>query len=142
MGLFSRRPRADGAYPFLTAEQGDAMRAAVRAECADLGVTALVEDSAAILESGGVIGFDNLARIIQEIPAQSPELAAIVGHHVTAVIEAMEAEPEPVTEALLAERGYVRLIDATMVPPSLADEYAYAERVGDRMLAIVALDEP
>ena len=56
--------------------------------------------------------------------------------------KAMSADPEPITEALLAERGYLRLIDATMVPPRAADEYAYAERVGDRMLAVVAIDEP
>jgi hypothetical protein len=132
----------DDTYPFLTAEHAEAMRHAARAELEALGHHAVVEGGEALLEAGGAIGFDNLARSIAEIPAHSPEFTAIVGHYVAAVVESLRAEPEPITEEVLAERGYLRLVDATMIPPSVMDQYTYAERVGDHALAIVAVDEP
>lgn len=142
MGLFSRRAKHDDTYPFLTAEHAEAMRDAARAELEQLGHHAVVAGGEALLEGGGAIGFDNLARSVADIPAASPEFTAIVGHYVASVVESLDSDPEPITEDVLAARGYLRLVDATVIPPSAMDGYAYAERVGDRVLAVVALDEP
>lgn len=142
MGLFSRRERNDHTYPFLTAAQAEAMYAAARAAIADAGLAGVVGDGEAVLESGGVIGFDNLSRSIAELPASSPELSAICGHYVASVIASMTAEREPITEAVLSQRGYLRLVDGTSIPPAIEDGYGYAERIGDRAIAIIALDEP
>jgi len=142
MGLFSRRVAHDENYPFLTADQGEAMRQAVRDTLDELDEAGVVTEQEAMLAGGGGIGFDNLARSIADIPAASPELAAVCGHYVISVIASMTAEKEPLTEAVLAERGYLRLVDATMIPPAIEDGYAYAERIGDRAIAIIAVDEP
>lgn len=141
MGLFSRR-RADADYPFLTADQAEAMRDAAREALEETGHQAVVTQTHAILADGGVVGFDNLARVIADIEAHSPELRAVVGHHVAAIAEAMSGEQEPITEALIKERGYLRLLDADSVPPGMAQKLGYAERVGDRVLAVIAIDEP
>ena len=142
MALFSRRGTKDSEYPFLTAEQGAAMRGAVAEALDEISETAVIGDGHAVLSDGAIVGFDNMARAISEIPAQSPELSGVVAHFVTSVVASMRTEPATVTAEVLAASGYLRLIDAQSMPPQMLKDFEYAEWIGDRARAIIALDEP
>jgi hypothetical protein len=143
MGFLSKSASAqDPHFPFLTEDEGRALRALALDEFRRIGLDVVLRDDHLEDTSGARYGLHSLASQCHAAGGKPRAWRSIIRRHTAALAESQASPHEAPRLEDLRARAYVRVLDRLSLPPEAWDWFRYARPIGESLMEVLALDYP